>query len=549
MVQFKDYFTDVRKPPYHSIATVQKCMRAGGKHNDLDNVGYTNRHQTFFEMLGNFSFGSYWKREAIYLAWNFLTKELQLPKDRLLVSVLHGDQETYDIWLKDFNVPRNRIVECGEEDNFWSMGTTGPCGPCTEIFWDKLENIDGERYLEIWNLVFMAYESLGDNQLVPLKTKCIDTGMGLERLASILQGKRSNYETDDLNFICESVRQLSELKTGRRYMNTSKNEVAVRVIADHLRSCSMLIAEGLVPGNQGRAYVLRRILRRAARYGHTLGLTQPFLSDLYPCIIVTLGEAYPELIERQDYIKKVLTQEELLFSSSLNKALDYVENVFSNPKYKNSNAFPIPEAFKLHDTYGLPFDLIDIVARERGLTIDQNELSAYIKQKSMKDKETWKGYSKESFPTDIRSWNFTPQFIGYDHLVANDATVLATFQYNVDRMWLTINPCPFYAESGGQLGDKGTITFNDQVFDVIDVKSPYEGGIALNIEIKPEQQNNLPFVGSKVKATVDNEWRNGIRKSHTATHLLHSALINILGDHVKQAGSRVEPNRLRYEYI
>lgn len=548
MVQFKDYFLGIRKPPHDSVATAQKCMRAGGKHNDLDNVGYTSRHQTFFEMLGNFSFNSYWKREAINLSWNFLTKELALPKERLLVSVLKGDEETKNIWLRDFNLPSNRIIECGHDDNFWSMGDSGPCGPCTEIFWDNLEPVDGEQYLEIWNLVFMQYLNQGDGVLQPLPAKCIDTGMGLERLSSVLQGKTSNYEVDDIQFVCDAVRHLSESRSGVRYVATVQNEVAVKVIADHLRSCSMLISEGMVPGNQGRAYVLRRILRRAARYGHTLGLSQPFMAELYPVIAVTLGQAYPELVEREDYICKILTQEEKSFASTLQNALEYIENIFCNPKLLKDATIPSEEAFKLYDTYGLPLDLVEIVARERGWKVDTREINDVLKERSTKSK-TWKGNNVTNLPVGIKKWSSTPTFIGYGKLNEPNATVTEIFKQDDKYTWISIDPCPFFSESGGQLGDRGFITFNGNAFQVVDCVSPYENAISLKLEVKADQRAHLPRVGSIVSAEVDSKWRRDIKKSHTATHLLHSALRRLLGSHVKQAGSRVEPGRLRFDFV
>lgn len=549
MVQFKDYFLGIRKPPHDAVATVQKCMRAGGKHNDLDNVGYTSRHQTFFEMLGNFSFNSYWKRDAINLSWNFLTKELALPKERLMVSVLKGDEETRAIWAKDFNIPSSRIIECGPDDNFWSMGDTGPCGPCTEIFWDKLEPIDGEQYLEIWNLVFMQYFNKGDGVLHPLPAKCIDTGMGLERLASVLQGKTSNYEVDDISFVCDAIRHLSEVRTGMRYNASVQNEVAVKVIADHLRSCSMLISEGMVPGNQGRAYVLRRILRRAARYGHTLGLSQPFMADLYPAIAITLGQAYPELAEREEYIKKVLTQEEKSFASTLQKALEYIENIFCNPKLIKDATIPAQEAFKLYDTYGLPLDLVELVARERGWKVDNAAIMENLKEKNSKDKTTWKGHQSSQTPTHLKKWVATPNFVGYTKLKEMNATVTELHKESDNCIWLSVDPCPFFSESGGQLGDRGFITFNGIAFQVVDCIAPFEGGVSLKVEVRPDQQSFIPRVGSTVAAEVDPKWRRDIKKSHTATHLLHSALRRILGPHVKQAGSRVEPNRLRFDFV
>lgn len=578
MVPFKESFLGLRKPLHPAITTAQKCVRAGGKHNDLDNVGFTARHHTFFEMLGNFSFGAYDKREAIRLAWSYLTKELGLPKERLSVTVLNGDIDTRKAWKDVAGFTDDALIrECGEEDNFWSMGDVGPCGPCTEIFWDQLEPVDGERHLEIWNLVFM--QNLASKQIDPitgasqsiiskLPVPCIDTGMGLERLASVLQGKRENYKIDSLDALLSQTQTTIERKLGRHLaIGTPSVDAALRVIVDHLRSSSFLLAEGLLPGNAGRGYVLRRIIRRATRYTHSLGVTEPILASIFPVLAETMRDAYPELYERREHITTVLTHEEHSFFGSLHKGIDEISKVLTNPHLLATKVLPGDEVFKLYETYGFPVDLTDLIAKEHGWTVDMADFEKVFEEQRKRDRLTWRGSGDSNIPIEIFQWTCVPRFTGYDTLSESNAEILEACKTSKGEIWVSIDPCPFYAESGGQIGDRGSIEVNGFTFDVVDTIHPYPNGIALKLKPKShplskeasydsshssksyeEMALGALARGATVRASVDAIWRQQCRRNHTATHLLHAALREVLGEHVVQAGSRVAPESLRFDF-
>lgn len=574
MVQFKESFLGLRQPPSRAITTVQKCVRAGGKHNDLENVGFTARHHTFFEMLGNFSFGAYDKREAMRLAWFYLTKELGLPKERLSVTVLRGDEETRAAW-KDVAGVTN-IRECGEEDNFWSMGDVGPCGPCSEIFWDQLEDVDGDRYLEIWNLVFMqnnaskvlrADGSGHDTVISKLPVPCIDTGMGLERLASVLQGKRENYQIDSLYALLVQTQSVIETRLGKALkIGDPAVDAAIRVIADHLRSSSFLIAEGLMPGNAGRGYVLRRIIRRATRYAQSLGMNEPVLAEIFPILASTMADAYPELAERRDHIVNTLTAEEASFFGNLHKGMDEMSKILHS--HQETRVVPGEDVFKLYETYGFPVDLTDLIAREKGWSVDLAGFEKVIEEQRKKDRLTWRGSGDAVLPAEVSQWTAIPKFTGYECMEEPQAEVLDVFPVGKDEFWVSIDPCPFYAESGGQLGDRGMIIASDLKFDVIDSVHPFAKGVALKLrahrplislpgDTSPTPETDPNFAqkakealapGATVNAQVNPRWRRDVRRNHTATHLLHAALRQVLGDHVVQAGSRVADDGLRFDF-
>jgi alanyl-tRNA synthetase len=558
MVQFKDYFMGFKIPQYKRIATVQKCLRAGGKHNDLDNVGHTNRHLTFFEMLGNFSFGDYWKTEAIQFAWTFLTKELGIPSERLAVSVLESDEETADIWKKTVSLPESKIFRKGTEDNFWTMSEAkGPCGPCTEIFWDRGKEIDNEQYLEIWNLVFMQYENNEEGRnFKRLPTLCVDTGMGLERLVSVLQGKESNYVIDSLALITAAVRSLVLKRTKRQY--STDWETNIRVITDHLRASAFLISEGLLPGNSGRQYVLRRLIRRAVRCGHLLGLREPFMSELLPAVVESMADSYPELQQRFDVIKTALTQEEESFFIHLQRGLEVLDREFKElSRTAQSKVLPAEFVFKLHSGFGFPADLTELIAKERGWRIDLKGFEALLEQDKEKSRLTWGGSGDREIPKELKQWkarNIETVFTGYSNLVEKTATVLAVEKAENGDYWLCITPCPFYGESGGQVGDRGTLTLPAGIVLVVnDAIVPYENCIALRATVHNSLRDAVDLsldklVGSSVIAEVDLLWRLGVRRSHTATHLLHAALRKVVGPHVTQQGSRVLPDRLTFDF-
>lgn len=546
MVQFKDVFLGNDKRDYSRAVTTQRCVRAGGKHNDLENVGYTARHHTFFEMLGNFSFGDYFKRDAIRFAWQFLTEELGLPKEKLWVTVYKDDDEAADIWVNEIGVDPDRLSRLGEKDNFWMMGDTGPCGPCSEIFYDHGEDVPGgppgspdddlDRYIEIWNLVFMQYETLEDGTRVSLPNPSIDTGMGLERLAAVLQDVHSNYEIDLFqSLIAETMSVTGCSDAGNQ---------SLRVIADHIRSTSFLIADSVVPSNEGRGYVLRRIIRRAIRHGYKLGCDEPFFHKLVDKLVTEMGDAYPELAEQAGYIKKVLLLEEEQFARTLEHGMSILEQGIASLA---ADEIPGELAFKLYDTYGFPIDLTADIARERGLSVDFESFDVEME----KQRDRAKGASKFKMDKDFDlGLSGHTQFLGYEVLEAQ-GKVLKIFASNQDvdilgvgqTGMVVLDETPFYAESGGQIGDRGTL-FNDTCSLKVTDCRKIQGHHVHYIEV---EQGRLTL-GDSVTANVISQEREDAARHHSATHLMHAALRQILGTHVAQKGSLVSFDKLRFDF-
>jgi len=557
MVQFKDVFLGQDKRNYVRATSSQRCVRAGGKHNDLENVGYTARHHTFFEMLGNFSFGDYFKRDAINYAWTFLTEVLQLPKEKLWVTVYESDDEAADIWLNEIGIDKNCFTRIGdknggkkyESDNFWSMGDTGPCGPCTEIFYDHGENIaggppgtpeeDGDRYIEIWNLVFMQYDRDKAGKLNPLPKPSVDTGMGLERLAAIMQGGHSNYDIDLFQNLIKAVAK--ETNSSKDIDNNS-----LKVIADHIRSCAFLIVDGVMPSNEGRGYVLRRIIRRAIRHGHKLGQKNPFFYKLVKPLVKEMGEAYPELSKAQAQVEKALKQEEERFAETLEKGMAILEQAISEMSGKE---IPGEVVFKLYDTYGFPADLTNDVARERGLMLDEIGFEKAMDEQR-KQARAASQFEAESV-NSIKIENST-EFTGYDNS-EDEATVISIFKdlneevKKIEQNELAIvvlDKTPFYAESGGQVGDQGSIEYHSNLFTVENTKK-HPSGAYMHIG---RMNNGSLKIGDKVKARVSDNRDSKIRLNHSATHLMHAALRQVLGEHVSQKGSLVNAGYLRFDF-
>jgi alanyl-tRNA synthetase len=546
MVQFKDCFLGLDKRDYTRATTTQKCVRAGGKHNDLENVGFTARHHTFFEMLGNFSFGDYFKEEAILFAWDFVTNVLKLPQDRLRVSVFEKDDEGAEIWHKKVGLPLDKIVRFGEKDNFWAMGDTGPCGPCSEIFWDQGREVDGDRWLEFWNCVFMQFDRQADGTLVPLAKPSVDTGMGLERMAAVMQAVPSNYDIDLMKKLITGVHSYIEAQTHQKLniLSASKEEAALRVIVDHMRSTGFLLADGVLPSSEGRGYVLRRILRRALRFGKQLGLKGPFLADLYPLLKNEMGNVYPELKEREKVVRDILQQEEEKFFETLEKGLHLLEEAFSKSSSKKSLDPAL--VFRLYDTYGFPVDLTELIARERSFTFDHNEVQALMSSQQERSRASWKGSGAKAPDAKVKEWksqNIFPKPVFYEKTETTSKILAIT--RDADHAWVAIDPCPFYAESGGQVSDHGTLKLSNQsLLEVEDVQKVYEGGIALLVY----DPKKLLKEADTVLAKVDDERRRKIRANHTGTHLLHASLRKVLGTHVAQAGSVVDDKRLRFDF-
>ncbi|MDC0182007.1 alanine--tRNA ligase [Candidatus Thioglobus sp.] len=549
MVPFKDFFTGAAKTPFNRAVSCQRCVRAGGKHNDLDNVGYTARHHTFFEMLGNFSFGDYFKSEAIRFCWDFLTEELGLPKDKLWVSVFEDDDEAADIWVNEIGFPLERISRCGAKDNFWQMGDTGPCGPCSEVFYDHGDHIeggppgtpeeDGDRFIEIWNLVFMQFDRQQEGTLVPLKSTGVDTGMGLERLAAVIQHENNNYDIDSFKELTNAVVDLIPKEKG-----IESTHASVRVIADHIRSTAFMIVDGITPSNEGRGYVLRRIIRRAIRHGHKLGISEIFFYKLVSVLSSQNKLAYPELISNQAQVKQTLKKEEERFIQTLDTGMSILESAIEDI---SGNEISGEVAFKLYDTYGFPVDLTADVARERGLTID---MAGFDSEMSIQKERARKAGDFESKKSSVVIENPT-EFLGYDHF-DNNATITAIIKNNESINELSegqeaiviLDQSSFYGESGGQVGDKGTLSNKGTQFKVSDTQkqasSAFEHfGILDSGSLK---------VGDKVNAIVDIDRRKKIMGNHSATHLLHESLRLILGDKVNQKGSLVEPDKLRFDF-
>ncbi|HDS1073035.1 TPA: alanine--tRNA ligase [Stenotrophomonas maltophilia] len=558
MVQFKDVFLGAEKRSYVRAADVQRCLRAGGKHNDLDQVGYTARHHTFFEMLGNWSFGDYFKKDAIAWAWELLTQVWKLPAERLLVTVYQTDDEAYALWRDMVGVPEERIVRIGDNkgapfasDNFWQMADTGPCGPCTEIFYDHGDHIaggppgspdeDGDRFIEIWNLVFMQFDRQPDGTLVPLPAPCVDTGMGLERLAAILQHVHTNYEIDLFQAL---IRKASELTGTADLENKS-----LRVIADHIRACSFLIVDGVLPSNEGRGYVLRRIIRRALRHGWMLGVRQPFFSKLVPTLVEQMGEAYPELPAAVDTVTRALQAEEERFAETLDAGMKIFEDVAGKA---SNGVIPGVDAFRLYDTYGFPLDLTQDIARERDLTVDIAGFDAAMEQQRETARAAGKFGGGVTLPAELVATLSPTLFLGYDRLQADGLTVLALLKDGRpvqsadagDAVIVITNQTPFYAESGGQVGDTGVLTGNGVRLAVDDTQK-FAGQFHAHVGTLSE--GGLK-VGDVLSGQVDGERRGATILNHSATHLLHAALREVLGTHVQQKGSLVAPDRLRFDF-
>ncbi len=555
MVQFKNLFTGLETRDYNRATTSQKCVRAGGKHNDLDNVGYTARHHTFFEMLGNFSFGDYFKEDAIPFAWDLLTKDFGLDKSKLLVTVYHTDDEAAEIWKKHAGLSDDRIIRIATDDNFWSMGATGPCGPCTEIFYDHGPDIwggppgsaeeDGDRFIEIWNLVFMQNERFEDGSMTELDIQSIDTGMGLERIGALLQGKHDNYDTD----LMRSLMEASAHATNSDPDGTGN--VHHRVIADHLRSTSFLIADGVLPSNEGRGYVLRRIMRRAMRHAHLLGAKDPVMHQLVPALVTQMGQAFPELGQAQSLIQETLELEETRFKQTLERGLKLLDDELD--QLPDQTALPGETAFKLYDTYGFPLDLTQDALREKGREVDVSGFDSAMAEQKAKARAAWSGSGEAA---DAPIWfeladaHGATDFLGYDTEVAEgqilavvqDGTVVSAVKTG-GEVQIVLNQTPFYAESGGQVGDTGSLTTSAGRAEITDTRKI--AGLFVHMARITEGEI---AAGDAAQLTVDHGRRTSIRANHSATHLLHEALRNALGDHVAQRGSLNAQDRLRFDF-
>ena len=567
MVQFKNYFTGEEEAPFRRAATSQKCVRAGGKHNDLENVGYTARHHTFFEMLGNFSFGDYFKEGAIAMAWEFLVEVLRLPREKLWLTIHEGDgalgvgpdEETRKIWQQF--VPGERIRAFSTKDNFWQMGDTGPCGPCSEIVIDQGAEVgcgrgecaigcDCDRFLELWNLVFMQFVRHPDGQITPLPKPSIDTGMGLERIAAIVQRVKSNYDTDLFQRIIRAI----ERGSGRKYLPQGTEGISFRVIADHVRAATFLISDGVLPSNEGRGYVLRRIMRRAMRHSKKLGVNDPFLFRLGDEVLELMHDAYPELVSAREMVRKVLSNEEERFSETLNVGLRLWAEERQRLKRKGQQQIPGELIFKLYDTYGFPLDLTEEIARDEGFSLDRKGFEEAMEGQRARARESWKGSAEEALKEVYRalaSQNLQTEFVGYDRLEA-EGKLLKIFKgdtevevaHEGEEVEVISNRTPFYGEAGGQVGDRGTLRNDGSLMEVFHSSKPLPDVIIHRGVIK----KGTLHVGDSLKLSVDPETRAKTALNHTATHLLQAALRQVLGDHVKQAGSLVAPGRLRFDY-
>ncbi|MBI2396470.1 MAG: alanine--tRNA ligase [Xanthomonadales bacterium] len=557
MVQFKDMFLGAEKRSYTRAVTAQRCVRAGGKHNDLENVGYTARHHTFFEMLGNFSFGDYFKRDAIHYAWQLLTHVYALPAEKLWITVYHTDDEAYAIWNQEVGVPAERIVRIGDNkgapyasDNFWQMADTGPCGPCSEIFYDHgpsvaggppgSEEQDGDRYIEIWNLVFMQFERAADGTLTPLPKPCVDTGMGLERLTAVLQHVNSNYDIDLMKHLVEAA--------ARATAASDLASPSLRVIADHIRATSFMIVDGVLPSNEGRGYVLRRIIRRALRHGHKLGCKSLFFSTLVKTLVAEMGGAYPELAHKQAQVERVLKNEEERFAETLDQGM----KVFEELTAKGAKTIAGDDAFKLYDTYGFPLDLTADVARERGLTVDMAGFEKAMEVQRERARAASKFDQGFAITAEQSAGLAATGFLGYEALAAKELVIERLLVANQtresiasgERAVVILDRTPFYAESGGQVGDTGVLRLGNAEFvveDTIKLAGVYHGHVGM-------LSSGSLKLGDRVVAEVDGDRRGAIVLNHSATHLLHAALRQVLGEHVQQKGSMVAPDRLRFDF-
>ncbi|PWG01197.1 alanine--tRNA ligase [Sphingosinicella humi] len=557
MVPFKNVFTGLETRPYSTATSSQKCVRAGGKHNDLDNVGYTARHHTFFEMLGNFSFGDYFKEQAIHHAWTLITKEWGLDPNRLTTTVFHTDDEAFDLWREISGLPESRIIRIATSDNFWAMGDTGPCGPCSEIFYDHGEHIpggppgspdeDGDRFVEIWNLVFMQYEQIDPETRVDLPKPSIDTGMGLERIAAVLQGVHDNYDTDTFKALIEASAELTKAEA------QGARQASHRVIADHLRASGFLVADGVLPANEGRGYVLRRIMRRAMRHAHILGASEPLMHRLVSALVAEMGAAYPELVRAQPLIEETLKLEETKFRQTLDKGLRLLEE--ATVSMKAGDTLPGDVAFKLYDTYGFPYDLTEDALRAQDFGVDRAGFDAAMAEQKAAARAAWKGSGEKASDDlwfDIAEEHGSTEFTGYTGH-EGEGQVLALVKDGVrvdsaeagDEVIIVTNQTPFYGESGGQMGDAGTVR-NDSglLVEVKDTSKPLGRLHAHHAAVK----SGSIRIGDAVRLEVDAERRTRIRANHSATHLLHAALRHRLGTHVTQKGSLVAPDRFRFDF-
>jgi alanyl-tRNA synthetase len=568
MVQFKDVFTGAEQRPYSRAVTAQKCVRAGGKHNDLENVGRTARHHTFFEMLGNFSFGDYFKEAAIAYAWEFLTTDLGLPPERLWATIHEGDtgmnlgpdEEARSLWKR--YVPAGRIVTCSTKDNFWAMGDTGPCGPCSEIVYDQGPGLgcgkatcavgcDCDRYLELWNLVFMQFERSANGTLTPLPRPSIDTGAGLERLAAVLQGVTSNFDTDLLRPIIAFMEELS----GKRYGSDPQTDVSLRVIADHARATTFLVADGVLPSNEGRGYVLRRILRRGLRHGRLLGVDEPFMTKVTGRVVELMQGAYPDLVDAGEHVERVTLAEEERFGHTLRVGLKMVETLVADQRAKGETRIPGDEIFRLYDTYGFPVDLLRDIAGDAGLTLDETGFDGAMEEQRARARESWAGSGEAAVPAHLKelTTRVWVEALWYDTMEA-EAGVVAIFAGDgrepVAELregqagQVLLDRTPFYPEAGGQVGDMGVFTADGLVADVTGTQRPAPGVVLHDLRVR----RGTLRMAATVRAAVDAARRRMTMKNHTATHLLHAALRQTLGDHVKQAGSLVAPDRLRFDF-
>lgn len=558
MVQFKNYFTGLEKLPGNRAATAQKCVRAGGKHNDLDNVGYTARHHTFFEMLGNFSFGDYFKKDAIRFAWELLTQRFGIPAEKLGVTVYHTDDEAFQLWKEIAKLPEEKILRIPTSDNFWSMGDTGPCGPCSEIFYDHGPEQQGEwaldqsghdkfdaRFVEIWNLVFMQYEQLADGTRIDLPKQSIDTGMGLERIAAVLQGKHDNYDTDGFRELIEASKAASG--TGEE----GEQRISHRIIADHLRASSFLIADGVMPSNEGRGYVLRRIMRRAMRHAHQLGCEEPLMYRLVPVLVGQMGDAYPELRRAQPLITETLKNEEERFKQTLGRGLKLLEE--ERAKLPAGGTLPGDVAFKLYDTYGFPVDLTETILRDHGQTVDEAGFAAAMENQKNMARAAWVGSGAQAVNVqwfDLKEKLGATEFLGYTQDQAEAAVKALIVEGNPvesapagAEVLIVTNQTPFYGESGGQQGDTGTISVDGKkVADVLDTTKPLDSFIVHKARLSAPLK-----VGDAVQLVIDVARRDRIRSNHSATHILHHVLRSKIGEHITQKGSLVAPDRLRFD--
>ncbi|HKI59898.1 MAG TPA: alanine--tRNA ligase [Mariprofundaceae bacterium] len=558
MVPFKHVFLGNESRPYVTATSSQKCVRAGGKHNDLENVGHTARHHTFFEMLGNFSFGDYFKKEAIAYAWEFLTVEMKLDPSRLFVTVFEDDDEAYDIWAKEVGVSSDRIARIGAKDNFWSMGDTGPCGPCSEIFFDHGDHIwggppgtpeeDGDRFVEIWNLVFMQYDRDEEGNLNPLPKPSVDTGMGLERMAAVMQGTHDNYSIDLFKNLIAAACDV----TGVTFGVNDEQDVSLRVLADHLRSVSFLMADGVLPSNEGRGFVLRRILRRACRHGRLLGMDEAFIYKLVDALVREMGNHFAELVEAQSNIEQVIRIEEERFIKTLDKGLKLVEQAVDDAG--EGGTIPGKTLFTLYDTFGFPTDLTADILRNRNVGLDMDGFEVCMEEQRQRARAAWGGSGESAIPKalyELREKHGPTEFLGYSILSAEGVITglirdddAVTSLDEGEEGWLIANQTPFYGESGGQVGDIGVITAEGSVFEVTDTKKLLSD---LLVHVGRVTKGSVRS-GGTAHFEVAGARRDAIRRNHTATHLMHAVLREVLGDHVKQAGSLVNPERLRFDF-